>query len=82
LDPPANGCVKINCDGSAFGCSSCGSVGLVIRGSKSKFLGAMVQNIGHASPLVSEFCACILSMEKAMELHLTNLWLETDSTII
>ncbi|XP_003618239.2 uncharacterized protein [Medicago truncatula] len=52
---------------------------LVIRDSQFGFLGALSCNIGHATPLEAEFCACMIAIEKAMELGLNNICLETDS---
>lgn len=42
----------------------------------------MVHNIGYASPLREKFNACMVAIEKALELHFTDIWLETDSTIV
>lgn len=80
--PPDSGWVKINCDGSSFGPYPNGSICFVIRESHASFLGAMVQNIGYASSLEAEFCACMLALEKAMELQLTQVWIETDSLLV
>lgn len=80
--PSEEGCIKINCDGSTFENPSNGSIGFVIRNYKAEFMGAMTQNIGYASPLEAEFGACMLAMEKARELLFTNLWIETDSTVV
>lgn len=70
--PPSDGFIKFNCDGSSVGNHPSGSIGLVIRDSQSRFLGAISSNIGHATPLEAEFSACMLAMEKAKEMHLTN----------
>lgn len=77
--PPADGIIKINCDGSSVGSHPCGSVGLVIRDSNSTFLGAAASNLGRATPLEAEFCAAMMAMEKAQAMHLLNICLETDS---
>lgn len=77
--PPPAGCIKFNYDGSSFGSPPCGAVGVVIRDSFSKFLGAFAQNVGHATPLDAEFSACMFAMEKASALHLSDIWIETDS---
>ena len=77
--PPAGDTVKFNCDGSVIGPHPCGAVGLVIRNSHFHFLGAMVSNIGHASSIKAEFYACLIAMEKAQHIHLSNICLETDS---
>jgi len=42
-------------------------------------LGAISSNIGHASPIEAEFCACMLAIEKALEMGLSNICLESDS---
>jgi len=76
---PSEGFIKFNCDGSSVGSQPCGSVGVVIRDSLASFLGAISSNIGYATPLEAEFRACMLAIEKAKELHLTNICLETDS---
>lgn len=71
--------MKFNCDGSSIGSHPCGSLGIVLRDSHSNFLGAISSNIGHASSLEAEFSACMLAMEKAKEMHLMHICLETDS---
>jgi ribonuclease HI len=77
--PPSGDAVKFNCDGSVIGSNPCGAIGFVIRNSHSDFLGAMVSNIGFASSLEAEFHACLLAMERAQHMNLTNICLETDS---
>jgi hypothetical protein len=78
---PSLGCVKINCDGSSVGSHPCGSIGIVYR-SASLFLGAFSQNIGYAYALEAEFCACMMAIERASEMCLADIWLETDSLIV
>jgi len=80
--PPSNGVIKINYDGSSIRSQPCGSVGFVFRDSSSNFLSAMVSNIGHASPLEAEFSTFMLAIGKAKAMHLTNIWLETDSVAV
>lgn len=77
--PPSDNVIKINFDGSSFGAHPCGAVGIVYRDSRAQFLGAIASNIGHALALEAEFSACMLAIEKSMELQLTNIILETDS---
>ena len=77
--PPARDTVKFNCDGSVIGSHPCGAVGFVIINSHFDFLGAMVSNIGHASSLEAKFYDCLLAMEKAQHMNLTNICLEIDS---
>nr|ABD28730.1 Ribonuclease H [Medicago truncatula] len=77
--PPHGGCMKINCDGSVVGSPSCGSIGVIFRASQTMFCGAFAQNIGYATALEAEYSACMFAIEKAKELHLTNIWIETDS---
>jgi len=77
--PPHGGCMKINCDGSVVGSPSCGSISVIFRASQTMFCGAFAQNIGYATALEAEYSACMFTIEKAKELHLTNIWIETDS---
>lgn len=77
--PRSVGVFKLNCDGSSIGSQPCGSIGIVIRDSDSNFLGAICSNIGHATPLEAEFSACMLAIERAQHMGLTNICLETDS---
>lgn len=77
--PPSAGTVKFNCDGSAAGSIPCGAIGVVIRDSNVSFLGAISSNIGHATAIEAEFCACLIAIEKAIEMCLTDICLETDS---
>lgn len=79
--PPKPGCIKINCDGSSFGSTS-GSIGFILRNSNTDFMGALCQNICHATALEAEFCAFMLAIEKCKELGLTDIWLETDSLLV
>lgn len=74
--PPPIGTVKINCDGSSIDSPSAGSIGFVIRDHNAKFLGAFTQNVGHASALEAEFCACLRAIEKAKELHFPDIIVE------
>ena len=39
----------------------------------------IAQNIGHATPLEAEICPCMFAVEKAFELQLKDIWIETDS---
>ena len=75
--PPTSGAVKINCDGSSFGSHPCGAIGFVIRDSSCIFLGAMASNIGHASSMEAEFSVFMLAIEKAKDMCLSFLWMET-----
>jgi hypothetical protein len=77
--PPDADTVKLNCDGSSFGNSPCGSIGVVIRDANSTILGAISSNIGHATPLEAEFCAVMVAIERAKSMHLLSICLETDS---
>lgn len=70
---------KLICDGSSFGSPPYGAIGVVFRASQSMFVGTFSQNIEHASSLEAEFSACMYATEKAKELQLTRIWLETDS---
>jgi ribonuclease HI len=79
---PSTGWTKINFDGSSIGISAVGSIGFVIRDALANFLGAFAQNIGYATALESEFSACLKAIEKAQELHVQQLWLETDSLLV
>jgi hypothetical protein len=70
--PPPTDVVKFNCDGSAIGTQPCGAIGIVIRDSNSFFLGAISSNIGHASALEAEFCACLSAIEKARDIYASD----------
>jgi len=76
--PPFPGVIKINCDGSAVGSQPCGAIGIVLKDSDCNFQGALYSNIGYATSLEAEFSACMLAIEKAQHLGLTNICLETD----
>ncbi|XP_024642202.1 uncharacterized protein [Medicago truncatula] len=76
--PPIGGTVKLTCDGSSVGVHPCGAIGIVLRDSRFVFLGALSSNIGHATFIEAEFCAFMLAIEKAMEMGLSNICLETD----
>jgi hypothetical protein len=76
--PPTPHVVKINFDGSDIGAHPCGAIGIVIRDSACTFLGAISSNIGHASAIDAEFSACMLAIEKARDLQLNQICLETD----
>lgn len=76
--PRTGGVIKFNCDGSSIGVQSNGAIGIVIRSSTS-FLGAIASNIGYATTLEAEFSACMRAIEKAKDMNLTDICLETDS---
>jgi ribonuclease HI len=78
--PQATAMIKFNCNGSSIGAQPCGAIGIVIRDSSHAFLGAISSNIGYATALEAEFAACLLASEKAMEMQLTHICLETYST--
>lgn len=77
--PPHLGCIKFNCDGSAFGSPSCGAIGVVLRAFPSIYISSFVQNIGYETSLEAEFCACLFALERASEMHYGDIWIETDS---
>jgi ribonuclease HI len=77
--PPPTGWIKLNVDGSSMGAPVTGSIGIVIRNEHATFLGAYAQNIAHASVLEDEPSACMKAFKLAQELHIENLWLETNS---
>jgi len=77
--PAPLGYVKIICDGSAIGSPCNGSIDYVIRDNHSNFLGAFTQNVGYASSLDAVFLACMRALEKAKELSLHKILLESDS---
>jgi hypothetical protein len=77
--PPLGKMVKFNCDGSSIGSHPCGSIGIVIRDSNHRFLGATLSNIGNATSVDAEFCAGMMAMERAQEMQLLHVCLETDS---
>lgn len=76
--PPPHEMTKFNCDGSSIGMQPCGAIGIVIR-TPTSFLGAICSNIGYATTLEAEFSTCMRAIEKAKELHLHAIILETDS---
>ncbi|XP_024628618.2 uncharacterized protein [Medicago truncatula] len=77
--PPPYNTIKINCDGSSIGTQPCGAIGIVFRDYRANFLGAFASNIGHASAIEAEFSACMMAIEKARDMLLTQICLETDS---
>jgi hypothetical protein len=77
--PPPTGWIKFNVDGSSLGAPATGSIGIVIRNEYATFLGAYAQNIGHAYVSEAELSACMKAFKIAQQLHIENLWIETDS---
>ncbi|RHN52685.1 putative ribonuclease H-like domain-containing protein [Medicago truncatula] len=69
-------------DGSALDHPSHGVIGIVFRSHLAVFRGALVQNIGYAMPLEAEFNAFMIAIEKALEMHMNNIWVECDSLIV
>jgi hypothetical protein len=80
--PPRRGCIKINIHGSSYGLPSCGAIGIVIHDWETKFLGGFVHNIGNASAYVTEVCAAMYALEKAIEMQWRDFWIETDSFMV
>jgi ribonuclease HI len=50
----------------------------VFRASQSTFIGAFAQNIGHATSLEAEFSVCMFALEKAIDMYLEDICIETD----
>jgi hypothetical protein len=80
--PPEMGCIKIIVDGSSYGSPSISTIGAVFRDWQAGFLGCFVQNIGHSTPLESEFGALVFAVEKVLEQNLSVVWLESDSLMV
>lgn len=79
MSSPSCDTVKFNCDGSSVGVHPCGAIDIVIRDFNFAFLGAISSNIGHASSIEVKSSACMLAFEKAMEMGLSSICLESDS---
>jgi len=77
--PPPTDVIKLNCDGSSIGAHPSGAIGIVIRDSTPSFMGAIASNIGNATAIEAEFSACMMTIEKAKEMQLKVICLETDS---
>jgi len=79
---PRFGCVKINIDGSSVGNPPSGTIGIVSMTYQSTFIGAIAQNIGYATALEVEFSAFMYGIEKAIDMHLTDIWIGRDSLTV
>jgi ribonuclease HI len=80
--PPLLNWVKCNTDGASVGNPGNASCGGVFRDSNADFLLAFAEPLGFASSYFAELCGVMKAIEIAYNKHWTNIWVETDSTLV
>jgi len=79
---PSPGWVKINIDGAARGYPGLATCGGIFRESMGEFIGAFSAFLKVQTTMVAEFYGVIYAMEETQKMGLTNVWLESDSTLV
>jgi ribonuclease HI len=78
--PPLVGWIKCNTDGSSnTTASSCGGI---FRDSNSNFISCFAENIGGGSAYHAELSAIMRAVEIANQRRWSNLWIESDSSLV
>jgi hypothetical protein len=80
--PPLLNWVKCNTDGASVGNPGNASCGGVFRDFNADFLLAFAEPLGFASSYFAELCGVMKAIEIAYNKHWTNIWVETDSTLV
>jgi ribonuclease HI len=81
-NPPLLNWVKCNTDGASIGNPGTASCGGVFRDSNADFLLAFAEPLGFASSYLAELCGAMKAVEIANANNSTNIWIETDSTLV
>jgi ribonuclease HI len=74
--------VKCNTDEASIGNPGNASCGGVFRDSNADFLLAFAEPLGFASSYLAELCGAMKAVEIAHANNWTNIWIETDSTLV
>ncbi|XP_058769687.1 uncharacterized protein LOC131643477 [Vicia villosa] len=80
--PPARGWIKCNTDGVASGSSLLDACGGLFRDEEANHLLSFSVFIGPRTPVVTEFMAVIIAVEKVKQLNWSKLWIETNCMLV
>ncbi|XP_058742585.1 uncharacterized protein LOC131615070 [Vicia villosa] len=80
--PPSRGWVKCNTDGVASGSPLFAACGGIFRDEEANHIISFAAYIGLGSPVVAEFMAVIIAIEKAILENWSRLWIETDCKLV
>jgi ribonuclease HI len=78
--PPLENWVKCNTDGATNNLTS--SCGGIFRNHNADFLCGFAENTGLKSAFMAELCGAMRAIELAHNRNWTNLWLESDSSLV
>lgn len=78
--PPYTGWIKCNTDGAATSITS--SCGGIFRDSNANFLTCFTENLGGCSAYHAELSAIMRATEIAFHRSCSNLWIESDSSLV
>jgi ribonuclease HI len=82
-NPPKEGVLKINIDGSFLPCNNSGGWGFIIRDANGEPMGAGAGSIPQANDaLQTEAIACLTGLQWAQSWGITRLQVETDSQLL
>jgi ribonuclease HI len=80
--PPVVSWIKCNIDGASSGNPGIASCGGIFRDSDAEFLFAFAEPLGMASSYFAELSGALRAIEIAFANNWTNLWLESDSSLV
>ncbi len=80
--PPESGWVKLNTDGASRGDPSSAAAGGLICNEWGRWLGGFVQNVGHASSVVTELWVFRCGLDLEWEKGFCRVILEVDSQVV
>ena len=79
---PSPGWVKINCDGAAIGSPGCAAAGSLCRDFTGSAIFSFASPIGVRFAFEAELLAVSLAVDKAFQLKLSPVWIESDSSYV
>jgi ribonuclease HI len=80
--PPLVNWFKCNIDGASCGNPGNASCGGIFRDSNANFIYAFSEPLGVASSYYAELCGAMQAIEIAFQKGWSNIWLETNSTLV
>jgi ribonuclease HI len=78
--PPLFDWIKCNTNGASTSSSS--ACGGIFKNCNAEFLCGFAENTGLSSAFIAELCGAMNAIEIVASKNWTNLWLETDSTLV
>ncbi|CAK8576871.1 unnamed protein product [Lathyrus sativus] len=81
-NPPPNGWIKVNIDGASGGDPINAACGGIFRDHFGNHIESFACNLGPVNSLFAELMGAILAIEHALVRGWSNIWLESDSTLV